>query len=79
MKKLYVYPHTSGEWTFPLCPEPPQWLLDWQGIQERFSWLRALSGVPQDAIFHAEGDVLVHTGMVVAALVEVAAWRALSP
>ena len=79
MKKLYVYPHMSEEWAFPLCPEPPQWQLDWQGIQERFSWLRALSGVPQDAIFHAEGDVLVHTGMVAAALVELTAWRKLSP
>jgi putative nucleotidyltransferase with HDIG domain len=77
MKKLYLYPQTL-EWTFPLCPVPPQWQLDWQGIQERFPWLQALAEVPQDEIFHAEGDVLTHTRMVVTALMELTQWRNLS-
>ncbi len=79
MKKLYVYPRSSQEWAFPLCPEPPQWPLNWQGIQERFSWIQALAKVPQDEIFHAEGDVLTHTRMVTAALAELSPWRDLSP
>jgi len=79
MKKLYIYPCVSQEWTFPLCPMSPQWLLNWQHVQERFSWLQTLAAVPQDEIFHAEGDVLTHTGMVAAALVELPSWRKLSP
>ena len=78
MKKLYVYPRSSQVWAFPLCPEPPQWLLNWQGIQERFSWIQALAEVPQDEIFHAEGDVLTHTRMVTAALAALSPWRDLS-
>lgn len=79
MEKLYIYPRTSQEWAFPLCPVSPQWLLNWQPIEERFSWIQALAEVPQDEIFHAEGDVLTHTRMVTAALVEWASWRNLSP
>jgi putative nucleotidyltransferase with HDIG domain len=79
MNKLYVYPRDSRPWSFPLCPTPPQWRFDWESVQRQFSWLQALADVPQDAIFHAEGDVLIHTGMVVAALTEQAEWRALPP
>ncbi|QBD76213.1 HD domain-containing protein [Ktedonosporobacter rubrisoli] len=66
-------------WSFPYCPEPPHWQLDWAALQEQFSWLRALAGVPQDALYHAEGDVLIHTGMVASALVSLEAWRRLAP
>lgn len=37
-----------------------------------------MTGVPQDAIFHAEGDVLTHTGMVAEALIKLDVWRALA-
>jgi len=37
---------------------------DWENIRESFSWIRDMEGVPQDPIFHAEGDVAVHTRMV---------------
>lgn len=40
----------------------------WQDLRATFSWLRDLEGVPQDPIFHAEGDVAMHTRMVVEAL-----------
>ncbi|HEX7733765.1 MAG TPA: AAA family ATPase [Ktedonobacteraceae bacterium] len=76
--KLYVYPRPSREWAFVECPQPPEWEFDWQSVQELFPWIQAMAGVQQDAIFHAEGDVLTHTGMVTAALVELAAWRSLS-
>jgi hypothetical protein len=79
MEKLYIYPRSSQEWAFSLCPVPPQWLLNWQGIQQRFSWIQALAKVPQDEIFHAEGDVLTHTRMVTAAMVKLSPWRDLSP
>ncbi len=77
--KLYVYPRPSQEWAFSWCPEPAEWTLDWQGIQKQFSWIQALAGVPQEAIFHAEGDVLTHTGMVAAELGRLASWRGFAP
>jgi hypothetical protein len=64
-------------WTFLLCPAPPSWALDWPAIEERFAWVRALSGCPQDPTYHAEGDVLAHTRLVAKALVASEAWRAL--
>ena len=64
-------------WTFPFCPAPPSWALDWPAIEERFAWMRALGGCPQDPTYHAEGDVLAHTHLVAEALVASEAWRAL--
>lgn len=78
MHTLYTYPRPTQTWAFPLCPQPPNWVLDWLSIVEQYLWLQPLAGVPQDAIFHAEGDVLIHTGMVAQAMVELADWRKLS-
>lgn len=66
-------------WSFPFCPVPPDWRLDWEGIRAQFSWIRAMQGVPQDPIYHAEGDVFIHTRMVAEALIALDAWRALPP
>ncbi len=66
-------------WQFPNCPSPPDWTLDWNGLAARFDWLHAMDGVPQDPVHHAEGDVLIHTHMVVQALIELEEWRALPP
>jgi predicted kinase len=66
-------------WSFPFCPVPPAWALEWDGLLERFAWLRELDGCPQDPVYHAEGDVLVHTRLVCEALAASAAWRALAP
>jgi len=38
--------------------------LDWQTITNKFEWIRDMIGVPQDPVFHAEGDVWTHTRMV---------------
>lgn len=65
-------------WTFPHCPAGPEWRVVWPALLAAHPWLRALGGVPQSPIFHAEGDVLVHTGMVAEALAALPAWRALS-
>lgn len=43
-----------------------------------FDWMRALSDCPQDPVHHAEGDVLVHTRMVLEALHAMPAFGELS-
>lgn len=60
-----------------LVPEPGG-AIDWQPVTEAFGWFRALKGCAQDPVFHAEGDVDVHTRMVVEALLADPAWQALS-
>jgi putative nucleotidyltransferase with HDIG domain len=59
------------------CPSPPGYHLDWDSIEREFPILRQLAGCPQDSLHHAEGDVYVHTQMVVKALTCIPAWRAL--
>lgn len=65
-------------WTFPFCPQPPVWKLDWDGIIARFAWVQAMEDCPQDPIWHAEGNVLIHTRMVCEALIELEEWRSLA-
>jgi putative nucleotidyltransferase with HDIG domain len=60
-------------------PHPPEWRVDWDALDAEFEWVRALRDVPQDPVHHAEGDVWIHTRMVLEALGEIAAWRALDP
>ena len=62
---------------FPFCPQPPDWRVDWQAIQAQFSWIRAMEGIPQSPVHHAEGDVLTHTNMVAEAITTLEEWRAL--
>lgn len=37
----------------------------WPDLEKAFDWVADMSGVPQDPIFHAEGDVATHTRMVI--------------
>ncbi len=67
----------EDDWEFPFCPQPPDWSLDWPSIVEAFTWVQAMKGCPQDPIWHAEGNVEVHTHMVCAALVSLDVWRQL--
>jgi predicted kinase len=62
---------------FHWCPAPPDYAVDWGRLEGEFPQLRRMEGCPQDATHHAEGDVLVHTRMVVEALTSLPAWRAL--
>jgi len=64
-------------WTMPHCPEPPAWKVDWEAILAAYPWLRSLDGVPQDPVYHAEGDVLIHTRWVAETLTAMPAWRLL--
>ncbi len=67
----------SATWTFPFCPEPPDYSIDWDSIQTHFDWIDNLKGCQQDPIYHAEGDVLIHTKMVCEALISSPKWRQL--
>ena len=51
--------------------------LDWSYIRTSFAWVRDMEGVLQDPIFHAEGDVAVHTRMVLEALLTLSEFEAL--
>ena len=62
-----------------LVPRPDRPAIDWRTIEEAFEWFRRLDGCPQDPVFHAEGDVQIHTRMVCEALVEDPGWRRLAP
>lgn len=44
--------------------------IDWDALASRYSWFSDMKGVPQDKIWHAEGDVFTHTKMVVEALIQ---------
>ncbi len=71
-----VAPDTSTTDPFAaLCPAPPHWQLDWPAIHATFAWIRALDGVPQDPVHHAEGDVATHTRLAAQALIEQPRWR----
>ncbi len=75
MKPKNKHNISSKEWEFPLFVSGQP--LDWPAMEARFSWFRDMKGVPQDPIWHAEGDVFVHTKMVVEALVGLPGFEAL--
>ncbi len=52
---------------------------DWNNLDKMYDWIRLLKGCPQDAIYHAEGDVWIHTQMVVEALRALPAYHAHTP
>lgn len=52
--------------------------INWQIMEQQFSWFAEMRGVPQDAQWHAEGDVWIHTKMVVEALLALPEFQALN-
>ncbi len=50
---------------------------NWKDLEHTFQWIKDMDGVPQDPIFHQEGDVAVHTQMVVAVLQKLPEYNAL--
>lgn len=50
----------------------------WQHIKEQFTWIQDMEGVPQDSIFHAEGDVETHTRMVMEAVLQLPEYQDLA-
>ena len=52
--------------------------LPWAQLQA-FDWVRDLEACPQDPVHHAEGNVWIHTRMVLETLQGMPGWRALPP
>ena len=64
-------------WKFPhYTPGMP---LPWALWMQDFPWLSDMQEVPQDPLWHAEGDVYVHTQMVLEALVNLSEFKDLAP
>jgi len=49
---------------------------DWHSLQ-KFEWVKDMKGVSQDSIHHAEGDVDIHTRMVIDALEDLPEYQSL--
>lgn len=66
-------------WAFDLAPGPGgDFAVPWDALRERLgSWIEPMYACPQDARWHAEGDVGIHTRMVCEALAALPAYRAL--
>jgi predicted kinase len=50
---------------------------EWTDIRNEFEWIRDMAGVPQDKLYHEEGDVEIHTRMVMEALLDLPEYKAL--
>jgi len=61
-----------------LVPDVRRLQIDWRRIEDTFNWFKRLRECPQDPVFHAEGDVNIHTRMVCEALVADPDWRQLN-
>lgn len=66
----------SVSWSFPLCPAPPSYKVDWS-LLEPLAWMEAMKGCKQDEHHHKEGDVLTHTKMVCESLTGLKRWQEL--
>lgn len=49
----------------------------WESLRDRFGWIKDMEVVEQDPIFHAEGNVAIHTRMVLAALQDLPEFQSL--
>ncbi len=65
----------SNSWRFPgyEIDQP----INWEDLLSRYDWLKDMKDVPQDSIWHAEGDVFTHTKMVVEALISLNEFKGL--
>lgn len=63
-------------WKFPAYEIKSD--INWGLFESKFDWFREMKGVVQDQTWHAEGDVFVHTKMVVEALVSLREFQKLS-
>jgi putative nucleotidyltransferase with HDIG domain len=51
----------------------------WNALEEKFDWVQRMADVPQDLNHHAEGNVAIHTQMVLAALQNLPKFKLLKP
>ncbi|SHL20256.1 Predicted kinase [Chitinophaga jiangningensis] len=63
--------------------EVTMWTIDknksWAHLHDHYYWISRMDNVPQSPIHHAEGNVGIHTRMVVEALMQLPAWQQLPP
>jgi len=52
---------------------------EWEQLRNQFDWVREMEAVPQDPVHHAEGNVAIHTCMVLAALQQLEGYKQLPP
>jgi predicted kinase len=52
---------------------------DWKHLEEKFDWVADMRNIPQDSLHHAEGDVAIHTQMVLQALTGVPSFQTWGP
>jgi putative nucleotidyltransferase with HDIG domain len=65
-------------WTFPHCPTAPDESIDWMAVLAQFLSLYGLEKCEQNPIYHAEGNVWIHTKLVCEALVLLPDWQAMN-
>jgi predicted kinase len=53
------------------------WSVDWGSLDETFDWIRAMRGAAHDPVHHQEGDVWIHTRMVLDELAAMDDYRTL--
>jgi putative nucleotidyltransferase with HDIG domain len=53
--------------------------MNWDHLEAQFGWVKRMRDVPQDAIHHAEGNVAIHTKMVLEALEQLDEFKQLQP
>ncbi|MEN8119436.1 MAG: AAA family ATPase [Bacteroidota bacterium] len=51
---------------------------NWKDLEEKFTWVQDMQNVPQDPIHHAEGNVDVHTQMVLNELIKLSEFKELN-
>ena len=64
-------------WTFPGCPAT-NLQINWTEILATFPCLKSLASCEQNPIYHAEGNVWIHTQLVCEALISLPDWQAMN-
>ncbi|WP_373546220.1 AAA family ATPase [Chamaesiphon sp.] len=65
-------------WTFPGCPNRANLQINWTEILATFPCLKSLARCEQNPIYHAEGNVWIHTQLVCEALISLSDWQAMN-
>lgn len=65
-------------WIFPGCPAT-NLQINWTEILAIFPCLNSLASCQQNPIYHAEGNVWIHTQLVCEALISLPDWQAMNP
>ncbi|WP_196894478.1 AAA family ATPase [Aureivirga marina] len=64
-------------WRFPYFNAENNYV-DWQEIENVYSWFSDMKNIPQDPIWHGEGNVMIHTKMVINALLSLQEFKQLN-